>query len=542
MIQEKTFFQLQTSKNGLPILKYKDICLHSPYDPVRDAQKSLSSLDFKNKKIIIIYGLALGYHVEYILNLNLKSQIIVIEKNPEIIEYLKKSHRLDIFRNHIHLFVDDLKTLENSLDFLIEEQSADNIIQWDHKPSLSIGEEYYNQAKFCVNKILKIKLQSYITTLGFSKRWHENILKNLKYIRHFYKLNKKLDVPVFIIGSGPGLDDHLRHLPSLKNYGIIIALAPVFHHLIKQGIDPHFVISTDAGIANRIHHLPDNSSISKTILVTSLSVSSYIFKTWKGDILIINQKLPLEDYLLDNTMEIPMKGTVFISSFELAKQISSGPIILLGLDFAYHKGKYHFCENNMEKIFLFKSNKLNNFDNQLHQFLQRFQKVILKGYYNDDILTNSSMESYLNYFQHEVQLTKNKIYSMDSHGAFIKGVTLITFNKLFGILNTLSQPLSPEMIIKKTDSSAIKVFQDKIKSLLNEYQNLKKDIELKSEVTEGDLVENMYYSKPFRDVLQMSLCRIFKNKLPVNEIYSEVSSSLNRSINYILKYLTLNTK
>ncbi len=539
----ESHYTLELSKKGLPTLKYKDKYLHSKYDPINEGIKLANSLPTEGKRNIIIFGLALGYHITPLLDRDPMINVIVIESSVEVLGCLKECNRWSLLKN-VKLFFGDLSQLNNWFFQNIEEEQSDSILLFDYIPSIGIDPNYYEKAKKIVNDVFKYKLQSYLTTLGFGKRWHENCLKNLKLYSRFSVLVNKSTLPVFLVGSGPSLDDQITKLPELSNRGIVIALAPTYHRLVEEGVRVHFLVSTDGGIANRIHlsqHGPRNEA---TILISTLSVTPYILRLWKGNILIMNLELPLEEYLLDDIPGIPMQGNVALAAFWIAQRITSGPIYLIGMDFAFTRGAYHFKGNRMEDILAFSGNKVRPYDTRFYDIISRFKQVTIPGQDGTEIKTNLAMQSYLSWLEVAISESNQSVYTLNHSGARINGIEYRSLDSLLQDLPSVDKDWDTETLIQSISKEAHERLKIKLNNLLNRYVQIEEKVQ-KELVNEKSGLEELIHEisgSKIRDILKLNLTRMLRksrlNALSTDD-YEDIKISLQRSQQLIQSNLAL---
>ncbi|MDH4129133.1 MAG: DUF115 domain-containing protein [Spirochaetota bacterium] len=530
MKEDNLQFSIENSRTGHPTLKYGENYIHSKYDPIKEGENLVSKVNFSNISCIIVFGMGLGYHITPLLIYD-RIKIIIIEKNPSIIEALKQSNRLECFSN-TKLFLGDIRQLENWIFQLIDEEESNSIFFYDHQPSVNLDKEYYENAKKMVNNILKIKLQSYFTTLGFSKRWHENSIKNLKHLFSFHTLNKKVNLPIFIIGSGPSLDFHLENLYEIKNRGIIIALSPVYHRLIEIGIDANFVISTDGGVANRIHIQPQDKLSENTVPITTLSATPYIFRLWNREKLLINHELPFEKHLFKNIPSIPMHGSVASAAFLLSQILTTGDIFLIGLDFAMPDNKYHFKGNRLEDYILYSNRKIKPFDTCFYQLISKFKNVMVQNQYGKMIKTNYAMQSYLNWFKNVIANSKQPVYTVNHKGAFIENAIPTGYNDIKKAIKPFHKSFNAKSILKPFTELDYSNIYAKLNRLVKDYQKIEIDV---SKNTNWDF--NEILNPDLKSMLTFSESRLVnkvkKNKILFSEDRKELVISLERTVNLL---------
>ncbi len=80
--------EIESSRNGLPILKIEGKLLNSSYDPIREAQSWLESTQGKIEKFdhIIVLGMGSAYHVLELLKYATGKKVRIIENDSELVE------------------------------------------------------------------------------------------------------------------------------------------------------------------------------------------------------------------------------------------------------------------------------------------------------------------------------------------------------------------------------------------------------------------------------------------------------------------------
>jgi len=132
---------IENSRTGLPVLKKDDRFLASSIDPLREAQawaaKVLTGID--PQESLIVLGLGSGYHVSLLKELSPRSEVIVIENDPEVIaqvlSILPQLHDLAIIR------VPDWTKLNENRTFCDAVGGLYRVAP--HGPSCQIEKSYY---------------------------------------------------------------------------------------------------------------------------------------------------------------------------------------------------------------------------------------------------------------------------------------------------------------------------------------------------------------------------------------------------------------
>jgi len=123
---------------------------------------------------------------------------------------------------------------------------------------------------------LQNKYHRAFTSLGFIddeliglSHWRHKILTN----QSFLKKNKALQqCPVFVIGSGPSIDQHIQTIKAYQNKAIIISCSSSIEICYKNGITPDFHVEVERNkvVADIMAKFPDQDYL-KSITLVGLS-------------------------------------------------------------------------------------------------------------------------------------------------------------------------------------------------------------------------------------------------------------------------------
>lgn len=324
--------EIEKAKNGQLTLKYDGRYMHSRYNPQREAEAFANGNEQRlNKRIIVLYGLGLGYHVRELSRKIKKDSILyVFEWNDEFKKICEK-YNPDI------LNIDNVKIITGkSKDFysLLSEKigiSKDILVYKSSLDSIKFtNESLYNS----INDYNLIK-QSVENDDVYEKLGEANKKENLKcdypLINEFINKYRIKDNKDYIIASaGPSLDDDLKELKENRDKFIIISVGSALRALINNGITPDAVVITDAKEIVK----KQLEGFSNIPLCFAASVSGNIVKNYIGDKYIFDTKKKEE-------IEIKLRTTVAISAIDLAVKCGAQTVALLGQDLAFRNGKSH---------------------------------------------------------------------------------------------------------------------------------------------------------------------------------------------------------
>lgn len=338
------------SSSGLITLalidKDKKYYMHSNNKIRNEAYVLAKSWLREDKTKYIIYGLGLGYHVEELIQLNNNIRIEVYESDLNIIQLACAFGNMDFIsqNSNIRLVYDPdynkilkrLKTIDTDTEFVIHYPSLKNI----KNPKMKeVFEDYFLQYSSINNQIHYL---------------NDNFAENINhYNMNVDELKIKFEgMNLYIVAAGPSLDNNYMQLKNLNSNSIILATGTVLRKLLNAGIQPDYVIISDAtpGVYEQIRGL-ESANIPLIFLSTAYKEIS---KNYLGKKIIVFQNgfLQSESYASERGFqEYKTGGSVSTIALELGIRLGCKKIIFLGLDLAYTNNSLHAKETSGEKLY-----------------------------------------------------------------------------------------------------------------------------------------------------------------------------------------------
>lgn len=247
---------------------------------------------------LLFIGSGLGYIIEeFYKKVDIK-KAIVVEPN------------YDLFFASLHVF--DYKSLlsflqanKQSITFFIENK-ADGFISF-------LNMFFYEQGRY-LNKCMSIyihyrseEINYFITELnnhfssvnrgfgfyddslfGLSHGIHNTLNKKYFIKGDIYISNKYKNMPIFIIGNGPSLDNDIDFIRKNQDKALIVACGTTLDTLYNQGIQADIFIATERvyDMVNIFNHL-DKNYIKNVLLVSSEVVHPDVSKHFKNTCLFL---------------------------------------------------------------------------------------------------------------------------------------------------------------------------------------------------------------------------------------------------------------
>ncbi|WP_294182016.1 motility associated factor glycosyltransferase family protein [uncultured Clostridium sp.] len=333
----KRNIKLEYSRDKKPVLKVNNIYIHSKFYPEREAERFINGNKsiFENKNMVVVYGLALGYHIVQLLKrISRSCEVHVFDVDTEIYNIGKTLGCYDdiVRDNRVRLHIG-----MNSLNGLSKIKNFENIIIYN--PSLKVLPDYYEKVKFIFKSFI-VARQGIRKSKDIMKlNYLYNVKENTHTMREFFKEYNFKSKPVVIAASGPSLDFNINELKALSGMVKIFCVGSALRTLVKNKIIPDMICITDCNeVVSRQFRDYENLNVPLCFLSTA---SRWVVSNYKGPKYIFyNDKNSSRDIII-NTAK-----TVSVSAMDIAVKGGASEILLVGQDLAFLNNRTHTVSFN----------------------------------------------------------------------------------------------------------------------------------------------------------------------------------------------------
>ena len=415
------------SKSGLPTAEFKNILLHSKYDPEKEG------LDFsKNIKPgsrLCLYGFGLGYHLPPLLEkIGPAGFLLVIELNKDILTTaLKLKDHSRLFQSNCFKLIYGNEEAQVSYEISREmekllELGPDNLEVLFHPPSFKCFPQNFPALKNALEVLLMERKFSSV----FGDLEQINYSLNKKKIKESHGINSlkntHLSQPGIMVSAGPSLDTALPYLKHIQKNFLITCVDTAFPVLLQAGIKPEYVFSLDPQSESALYFADYKNGSTK--LVFTATANHDVLKNFPGECFVVYK----EGHIFSQPQQIKQKGvtkaggSVSCLGIDALIQFGCNPIFLVGQDCALTSNRYYSKNTRFNQLLVSKISGTRQLDH-LHQ--AKFNEktpVKIKNTYGLELLTDQVMYSYLRNLEQIAKQNKNtEFYNLCSTGAAIKG-------------------------------------------------------------------------------------------------------------------------
>ncbi len=321
------------TRSGSPNVEIDGIAYHSPYDPIREAQRFYAGYQLEQADVVVHFGWGLGYGADAMgSRLKPGARVFVFEPNAEVFGLAPRvqDKRFQfVVGDRLQPFLDTWNLTCGDTDRILW-------IEWPQAVRL------YENRKQSVRSALDVRVRdlaaNLLTHFQNGSLYFENAIRNFEFMSDpdvgqlFGKLSK---VPLVVVSAGPSLDRNIRYLRDAGSHCFILAVDTALRPLLRAGITPHAVIIADPTELNARHIL--GVLPPSTFLIAEQAIDNAAMKSaqrrFQFSVGVFPDSLFSEFGLTRTSLQV--WGSVATAALDLACKLGSDPVIFIGQDFSF---------------------------------------------------------------------------------------------------------------------------------------------------------------------------------------------------------------
>lgn len=459
--------------------------LHSTYNPTREAAGAVSVPEVSQKSTTVFYGFGLGYHlIEWCKKYPEKKLVVIEPDSKRLLAALQLLDWTAVFQHQSLVLAlscpaeSVLGLLEDGSGVGLGNTGVSDAYYFDIPAFTAHAAGYFDTVRSLVKRNQRKNEINEATLKKFGKLWCRNSLKNVDWLGRLgeaggickaadrtckagdrtckaddrtckaadrtcnfvsasgnsvtgigqFRGRAAAGLPFLIVGAGPSLEKVLPHLEALKKRCVIVCVETSLRALLRNGVQPDFIILTDpqfwayrhiAGLA-----APDS------ILITEVSAYPAVFRFPCLQIALCSSQFPVGQWFeqklgltaasrnLVGAGDLPGKaggqpagsadsllgdlgtgGSVASSAWNFAAFCGASEIYTVGLDFAFPGRQTHIRGSEAEQTYHTVSSRLATPDKFTATALFSANAVLSKDYNGRPVLTDSRMKMFSWWFE-----------------------------------------------------------------------------------------------------------------------------------------------
>ncbi|MCX7679286.1 MAG: DUF115 domain-containing protein [Spirochaetes bacterium] len=457
-------YTIQDTPSGFPTLLYRNentIRLHSAYDPVQEAKRSIQHFQTGRANVIAVCGLGLGYHIQALSEAHPSKEIIVIEKDIEVINITQKINPSALQGIIILTSPHDIPHTLDRIDMA----SFCGVAVYRHRPSYLLFKEFYDSFEKNLQQYFSSRLSDMLTRVEFIQQWAINILHNVHHLFDSLPVKalfgKFRGIPGIIVSAGPSLRHNVNLLTHARDKALIVCVDTAFKVLEKHSIAPHIVMTLDAQRHSIRHFLGVRQSA--PLLLADLVSYPAVLRNYSGnralsttskfinkpDGTIVRETTPLINWIenwVESPGDIQSGGSVATSAFDLLLSCGCAPIVLVGQDLAYTGREIHCSGTHHNEEWVAINTRFRNLDTINQQIIRKRKIKYVEGWMGKNLaISDFVFDLYRNWFADSAGKVPIQVINATEGGAHIPNTIEMEFAKVIETFPLPSQ--KPEKIL-----------------------------------------------------------------------------------------------
>jgi len=318
--------------------------------------------------LIIFNGVGSGYHLEMFLESRSVINCLIVEPSPELFacslylidwEEICKPFVNDPDKN-IHFIVGPIETEDHLHGYIMRYLGS-------HCPIYPLTSLFINHKPLDLYKRVTKKINEdtnvFVSVWGFYDD-ELNQINNCLHNIHLgiskiqSNLEAYLELPIFIIGAGPSLDDRIEEIKSFQGKALVISCGTSIHSLYKHGIKPdiHFELESHLVTLKSLEELDDPEWVKSIPILGPAQLSPRLYQFFDKRVIYFKGE-SVTSLLFSNKSSSVYRGTPTCTNGALAVFSHWGfkNIFMFGMDFGYRdftnhhaSGSLYYTSNNEE--------------------------------------------------------------------------------------------------------------------------------------------------------------------------------------------------
>ena len=481
---------VKSARRGSTV-SYKNKTLLSTVDPIAQAERTAAGIKRQDRTLYVCPSPLLGYGLSTLLSgITADSAVLCVETDTELSALSRSSIDTEIL-GHPRMAFTDIRDGMEVCRFVREKWGA-RVFRRVEVVKLSGGWQLDSPGYEAMAELLRsgiaVDWSNAMTLVKLGRRFMCNVIRNLVLLNRAHSI---ADIsfgskPVLVLGAGPSLDPLLDHLQE----------AGLFHAKTETPVRPFALVCVDTCLSllrereivpdlavileSQFWNLRDFCGSLNRGIPAAADLSAYpgtvqllggpvffFFTPWTP--LRLFERLKGAPLL---PPALPPLGSVGLTAVELALRLSTGPVILGGIDFSFTLDCLHARSSPAHLALLLSQNRFTGPFNTEAVFRPGVFDTLSKS--NHPVKSNPAMRTYRNLFEQEFSC--NRIRDVAGTGLPL-GVQTLSVDEVVGVLSAQilegpAQRHEDTTSLEKNVTPGLAAFITKEKSMLEELRGI----------------------------------------------------------------------
>jgi hypothetical protein len=402
---------------------YRSRSFYSSLNPLASIKKRIGQLAIASDSLVYIPSLGLGYGLEEILERIPEScYVLCVEVDQTLMRFaldqdkviLPEAPRLLIVR------ADDPAAVVRYLRDKAGIGKFRRVKQIHLCTAYHLYREKYDEIGLRLEQEIQDFWKNKITLIHMGRLWVKNILRNLEPLARSQNLTAlTTDLPVCVLGAGPSLESSLSVIHEMQDRMLILAVDTSLPVLSKVGIKPDLVLALESQVANLqdfigqdLEGIPLLCDITSCPTIVRLFTGRACFFSSRFFPLALLRRMDKENIL---PLSVPALGSVGVTALNISLKITSGAVIMAGLDFGYIRNQTHSKDAPFHQLMLREASRLYPAGQLGFETILKRPLLRLKGRKGQKVLSDLVLHSYA-IKANELLENESRVYDLGCEG------------------------------------------------------------------------------------------------------------------------------
>jgi hypothetical protein len=441
---------LQTEKG--PTLEWRGLFLYPPGDPIEYARRKARVFSPLPRSLVYVPSLGLGHGLaELLARLPDDCGILCVEAFQEIMAIsltreLPRDPRLLIIRT-----ADPAAAAAALRELGVGKYRR--VVEIPLCAGYRLAPEIYAKLRRALEAEISRYWHNRLTLIAMGSLQVRNLFSNLPRLGEaadFSSLSSTY--PAVVCGAGPSLEASLPLLRELRGHFVLIAADTALPTLMDADCPPDVVLALEAQTANVQDFLRGTGR--DTCLACDISSHPIPPRLFSGRLYFFSSRfapLSLFDRMESHGLlptQFPALGSVGVAAVHAALRLTSGPVLLTGLDFSFPGLRIHTRGSPSHLAMLWHAGRFRPVGLDAYRALAARSLVAMADKNGGVVVTDRVLASYRDVLKDEVETEPARVADMGGQGLPL-GARLLSREEARALL--LSAPQSAHRLTRAAD-------------------------------------------------------------------------------------------
>ena len=412
--------RLLLTENG-PTLQWRGLSLYPPADPVEYARRKARVFSPLPRTLVFVPSLGLGHGLADLLRrLPDDCGILCIEAFQEIMgialtQELPRDPRLLIVRTA------DPAAAAGALHEMGVGRFR-RVVELPLCAGYRLAPEIYASLRRALESEISLHWQNRLTLIGMGSLQVRNIFSNMPRLAtasDFACLSTPL--PAVVCGAGPSLEQSIPLMRELRDRYVLVAADTALPTLTACGCAPDIVVALEAQAANLQDFLPGvGPEVRLACDISSHPVAPRLFPeerlfffSSRFAPLSVFERMAARGLL---PARFPALGSVGVAAVHAALRLTSGPVLLAGLDFSFPGSRTHARGSPSQQAMLRTAGRTRPVGLDAYRALCARSLLKVKDKNGRDVITDRVLSSYRDTLESEAGREAGRVGDIGPEG------------------------------------------------------------------------------------------------------------------------------